>query len=227
MTKWYMITPECNYGMQDLKDMEGVYFKERILPVGAIVPLEWKGRQRIEDLYLPASYLIDYEPSAEDLPILYALWPSVRPLNYQAEFVPNARIGTPKNWAGGWYKISEPDEQRGMSSVPYAYAALCDVEGICKAGDLAFSGDIVPPAFFAGLSAAQMERLETIGLCSETWLNAWPRANRLGYNRVLARPVIERVGISKEEKENLLAKLPALAPKSETLEKVTINKRKK
>lgn len=218
-SKWYLISPECNFGMQDVKDTHGMYFKERILPVGTMVPLEWKGRQRIQDLYIPMNYLTEYEPTEEDLPILYALWPSLRPLNYKGVFVENHHIGSPGQWAGGWYKIAEPDALRNLSSVPYAYAALCDVEGICKAGDLAFSGDIVPPAFFAGMNPNQFERLESIGLVSETWFNQWPREKRVGYTRVLARPVMERVGISREQKEQLLAKFPALAPK-ETIQTV-------
>jgi hypothetical protein len=225
-SKWYLISPECNFGMQDLKDTHGMYFKERILPVGSIVPFEWKGRQRIQDLYLPMNYLTEYEPTEEDIPILYALWPSLRPLKYRGVVVENHHIGSPDNWASGWYKIAEPDELRGLSSVPYAYAALCDVEGICRAGDLAFSGDIIPPAFFAGLSTTQFERLESIGLASESWLNTWPRQYRVGYMRMLARPVMERVGVTKEQKDELLAKFPALAPKEETKTVVKTRKRK-
>lgn len=213
MTKWYLVAPECNYGMQDLKTTEGLYLAGRILPVGAIVPLEWKGLQRVNNLYLPAFQLLEYELAEDDLAILMALWPSVRPLNYRQPLVENSRIGSPDAWAGGWYKICYPDEKRNMSSVPYAYSALCDVEGICRVGDLAHSGEIVPAAFFAGLSLNQFDRLETIGLCSDTWLSTWPRQYRVGYMRELARPVMERVGVSRDEKEMLLAKFPALSPK--------------
>jgi len=213
LSNWYLVSPECVHGMQDLKSIEGVYIAERILPVGAIVPLEWKGKQRISDLYLPADQLINYSPVEDDWAILYALWPSLRPLNWKVEAVINSRIGQAGQWASGWYRICYPDPIRNMSSVPYGYTALCDVEGICKAGDVALSGDIVPAAFFTGLSLAQFERIESLGLCSESWLDSWPSPYRAGYLRNLARPVMERALISGEERAELMQKYPALAPK--------------
>lgn len=211
LSKWYIITPECNYGMQDLKDIHEVYIARRILPVGCMVPLEWKGKQLVQDIYLPANYLQAYEPTEDDWPILYALWSHLRPLNFKGVFVENHRLQD-----HAFYRICEPDEKRNMSSVPYAYAALCDVEGVCKAGDFARSGDIVPAKFFTGLSAEQMERLEAIGLCSETWLNQWPKEYRVGYWRTLARPVIEPYHPNKSERETLFEKYPQLAPKQES-----------
>lgn len=210
MSDWYIITPACSYGMQDVKTIDGIYEANRILPVGSIVPLEWKGRQRINDLYVPANYLEAYIPTDEDLPLLYMLWSSVKPDSYQASLADNPRIGKQGAWASGWYEICPPDERRNMSSVPYGVAALMDIEGVCKAGDMALVGDIVPAAFFAGLNAAQFDRLETIGLCSETWLSRFPMRERPNYLRHLARPAIRRVGVNAVQKAELLKKYPAL-----------------
>jgi hypothetical protein len=227
MSKWYIVMPSWElHGIQDTKMMDGVYIAERILPVGAMVPLEWKGQQRVRDLYLPSSYMEEYTPLEEDWPILYALWPSLRPLNYKGVFVPNSRVGTPEQWASGWYKISEPDGLRNMSSVPYGYAALCDIDGICRAGDIAMSGEIVPAAFFAGLNLEQFDRLETIGLCSQSWLNKWPERHS-HYMRGFARPVMERVMVSPSQKAALLEKYPALQAKNEVPETKTISRKTK
>jgi hypothetical protein len=215
-SKWYMVTPECGHGMQDLKDTYGVYLAGRILPVGSIIPLGWKGQQKIRDLYLPVNYLMDYDVQEEDWAILYALWPAMRPNDFTMPIVDNYRIQQNGEWVGAWYKIASPDEKRNMSSVPYAYAALADVEGVCKAGDLAFSGDIVPAAFFAGLDTNQFDRLLEIGLCSDSWLNTWPRQYRSGYLRELSRPVMEQVGVPKDEREMLYQKFPALRPQDKT-----------
>jgi hypothetical protein len=222
MSKWYMVTPECSYGMQDTKSTEGMYEANRILPVGSIVPFEWKGLQRIRDLYIPANYLVDYEPSEDDWPILYMLWPSLRPHNVQFSFVENPRIGNPDSWAAGWYQVQKPDAKRNMSSVPYGLAALCDVEGICKAGDVVMPGDIVPAPFFAGLSFSQFERLETIGLCSEQWLDTFDARWRGKYLQILARPAIERVAVSIPQRQALYEKFPAMSPqvKVEAIPKV-------
>lgn len=211
-SKWYMVTPECGHGMQDLKDSYGIYLAGRILPVGSIIPLEWKGWQKVRDLYLPVNYLSDYEVQEDDRAILYALWPATRPNDFTMPIVDNHRIRQNGNWLGTWYKIASPDEKRGMSSVPYAYSALCDVDGVCKAGDLAFSGDIVPAAFFAGLSAGQFDRLLEIGLCSDSWLSSWPKQYRGGYLREMARPVMEQVAVPRETREALYQKFPAMNP---------------
>lgn len=210
LSKWFMITPECGHGMQDLKDMHGIYLAGRILPVGSIIPLEWKGQQRVRDLYLPVNYLMDYDVQDEDWAILYALWPAIRPNDFTIPVVDNYRIQN----NGAWYKICEPDEKRNMSSVPYAYSALCDVEGICKAGDLAFSGEIVPASFFTGLNSNQFDRLLEIGLCSDSWLNTWPRQYRTGYLRDLARPVMEQVAVPREQRESLYQRFPAMNPQT-------------
>lgn len=212
MSDWYIVTKACIYGMQDVRTMDGIYEAGRILPVGSIVPLEWKGRRLIQDLYLPANFLEPYTPGDDDWPILYMLWPSVKPDSYTAKQVDNPRIGKQGTWAHGWYEICKPDAKRNMSSVPYGVTALLDVEGICTAGDTALVGDIVPAAFFAGLSAAQFDRLETIGLCSEAWLNQFPLEQHPDYYRHLARPVIRRVGVNATQKAELLKKYPALDP---------------
>jgi hypothetical protein len=211
MSDWYTIEPICVHGMQDTSDMDGLYISRRILPIGSIVPLEWKGRQRVNDLYLPATMLADYTPVAEDMALLYMLWPAIRPLSYKAEWQENSRIGTAGAWASGWYQIKEPDTRRYMTSVPYGVSALMDIEGICKAGDIAMAGDIVPAPFFAGLSIAQFDRLETIGLCSTSWLANYAKGV-WDYHRNYARPTIARVGVSASEKAALLEKYPAMNP---------------
>lgn len=209
---WYIVTKACIYGMQDVRTIDGMYEAGRILPVGSIVPLEWKGRRLIQDLYLPANFLEPYVPTDEDLLLLYMLWPSIRPSSYTAELVDNPRIGKRGAWTHGWYEIAKPDTKRNMTSVPYGIAALMDIEGVCKAGDIALAGDIVPSAFFAGLNSTQFDRLETIGLCSEKWLNQFPIQEHPDYHRHLARPAIRRVGVSATQKAELLKKYPALDP---------------
>jgi hypothetical protein len=210
---WYLITRFCVYGMQDTRDIEGMYTKGRILPIGSIVPQEWKGRQAIQDLYLPANYLEAYEPDESDWNILYMLWSGVRPNDFKAQWVENSRIkGANGQWAAGWYQIQAPDERRSMSSVPYGVSALMDVDGVCKAGDVAMAGDIVPAAFFAGLSYEQFDRLETIGLCSPSWLNNHPARARGDYLRHFARPVMQRVAVDPQRREMLYKKYPALNP---------------
>jgi hypothetical protein len=227
MSDWYIVTPACVYGMQDVRTIDGMYEAGRILPVGSIVPLEWKGRQLINDLYVPANYLESYTPTDEDMPLLYMLWPSIRPRSYTAELVDNPRVGRHGAWAHGWYEICKPDERRNMSSVPYGIAALMDIEGVCKAGDVALAGDIVPAAFFAGLSAVQVDRLETIGLCSETWLSRYPVKERPNYLRYYARAAIRRVGVTAEQKAALYERYPALNPNAvQETAKVKTTKRK-
>lgn len=213
MTKWYLVTPDWEmHGMQDDKDKDGLYIARRILPMGSMIPLEWKGLQAIRDLYLPANRLQEYKPTEEDWPILYMLWPSLRPDSFDVPLVENSRIGKQGAWASGWYKINAPDKQRNMSSVPLGVSALRDVEGVCKTGDMAMVGDIVPAAFFAGLSYAQFERLETIGLCSESWLASHELEKRAAYLRYWARPVMERVAVPLNERPALYAKYPAMNP---------------
>lgn len=213
MSDWYIAIPNRDFhGMEDARDMAGVYEKGRILPTGSIVPLEWKGRQAINDLYLPAHYLEEYNPSAEDMALLYMLWPAVRPASFPIALVDNPRIGTSEKWAGGWYQVQAPHIKSRLCSVPYGLAALMDIEGVCQAGDIALVGDIVPAPFFAGLNLAQFERLETMGLTSVQWLNRFPLDNRADYLRKIARPAIARVAIATHEKEALYQKFPAMNP---------------
>lgn len=217
MSKWYLITTEEFHGIQDLQTTEGMYIAERILPVGSIVPLEWKGRQRVEDLYLPMDAMREYTPTQEDWPILYALWPSLRPLDYQTP-----QLAAPSH---AWYKITPPDARRNMSSVPFAYSALCDVEGVCKQGDLAHCGDIVPSAFFTGMNLAQMERLETVGLCATSWIDVHPPDYRAVYMKGFARPAIERVGLDPIRKLEMLEKFPAMQVSQKTISKLFSRKK--
>lgn len=226
MHNWYLISPECSAGMENGDGtIEGMYIDRRILPIGSMVPLEWKGRQRIRDIYLPAHQLMEYEPEEEDWAILYMLWPAVRPDNSVFLSVSNNRIGTEGAWASGWYRILEPDPAKRFSSVPWGVSALCNIEGICQAGQLAMVGDIVPAAFFSGLSPEQFDRLETIGLCSAKWLATYEQHYRAEYLRKLATPVMERIGVSLQEREVLYAKFPAMRPAS--VDTPTIVKQKK
>jgi hypothetical protein len=213
MSDWYIAIPNRDFhGMEDARDMEGVYCKGRILPTGSIVPLEWKGRQAINELYLPAGYLEEYTPSHEDMALLYMLWPAIRPHGFSASLVDNMRVGSPGKWASGWYQIQAPHAKSRMCSVPYGVAALMDVEGVCKAGDIALVGDVVPAPFFAGLTMGQFDRLETTGLTSLEWLARFPSDNRAEYIRKVARPVIARIAVASHEKEALLEKFPAMNP---------------
>jgi hypothetical protein len=228
MSDWYIAIPNRDFhGMEDAKDMDGVYIKGRVLPTGSIVPLEWKGKQAINDLYLPANYLEPYTPSHDDMALLYMLWPAMRTTSYQASFVENMRIGRDGQWASGWYQVVAPHEKSRMCSVPYGIAALMDIDGICKAGDVAMVGDIVPAPFFAGLNFAQFDRLETTGLTSLEWLSRFPVGNRAEYLRRIARPAIARVAVTAHEKAALLEKYPAMNPQAiQEIPKFKTSKRK-
>jgi hypothetical protein len=209
--KWYLITPECSLGMENPISIEGMYEVRRILPVGTIIPAIWKYSHDIENLYLPANYLAETEPSEKDYALLYMLWPQTRPNRLAIPFVENPYIGNPETWVNVWYEIQGMNHKR-LSSVPYGVSALMDIEGVCKAGQVAKTGDIVPAAFFAGLSTEQFEQFLRMGIVSQSWLSNYPAHYRAEYMQVFARPVMARAALSPYQKEALYEQFSAMAP---------------
>lgn len=209
--RWYMVTPECSSGMQDLKTIPDVYEAGRILPPGSIVPESWKGARAVQDLYMPKNYLVPYEPTEADYPLLYMIWPNERPRAYKVADVENPAISD-----NAWFEVLAPDAKRNMSGIPYGLSALRDVAGVCKAGQMATVGGIVPSAFFTGLNIFQLEQIQQTGVISNDWLDGYRHEQKVEYLRFLARPLIRRAYPTKTEKQALYEKFPAMNPANVT-----------
>ncbi len=208
--RWSRITQQCSLGMGNARRIAGVYLEGRILPVGTIIPENFKGLADIENIYIPSNYLAPYEPDESDYPMLYMLWPQTKPKGYKAELQDTLE-------ENAWYEIASPSKRSGhigLSSVPYGLSALMDTEGVCKAGQMAIVGDIVPSQFFSGLSALHLEQFQRMGAVALRWLADYAPNQRAEYMKELAWPVIRRVYPSKDERIALYSQFPASNPET-------------
>lgn len=160
--KWYVVLRKG--GMSALHTIEGIRIEGRQVLGGLIIPGLWFrdiGDSDFESLFVKGYRSIEaYNPSAEELPILFSLYPAMAPKTLKP-------VG---NGAGSlqnkWYRVASHVQ------VAWGVAALCTVAGVCKAGDVAYEGDVVPAQWFSGLSKEQLSRLERTGARSDVWFDA-------------------------------------------------------
>ena len=160
---WYVVRRA--QGITATTDIYGIREKDKHAFGGAIIPGMWF--RDVSDAVLQETIIQGYEaieaynPSDEELPILWTVYPATMPKTVK---VVAGGAGSLKN---KWYKIA-PNNETSIAGI----AALCTVKGVCKAGEIAQRGDVIPAQWFSGLSIQQLELLENRGVMSAAWLNA-------------------------------------------------------
>lgn len=158
---WYIVMRKGT--LATTSTIEGIRQIDKKVLVGTILPGEFfrdVPDTVFNDLFVGGYRAIEaYTPSAEELPLLYTLYPKAMPKSVP---VPANGASSLKN---KWYKVNSHD------FMLWGVTALATVKGICKAGDTAFAAEIVPAQFFAGLSIEQLNRLERIGAASPIVMN--------------------------------------------------------
>lgn len=160
--EWYVLL--YHRGSTSTTEIEGIRFADKLITGGMIVPGLWfrdVSDGDFENIFINGYNAIEaYTPSAEELPILYSLYPAMMPKGLKPA------VNGALSLKNKWYKVAQ------HSQVVWGVAALCTVKGVCKAGDVAFAGDIVPSQWFAGLSKDQLNRMERMGARSSIWFDA-------------------------------------------------------
>jgi hypothetical protein len=198
--KWYVTNRHLNSAIGAI---DGIRQTDKIAYAGTIVPGEWfklVNDQIFDDLLVNGYEAITaYQPPMEELPLLYTLYPATRPKTVKAAEHGGLSL---KN---KWYRVPEHE------AMVYGIAALVSIEGVCKAGDVAWPGDVIPAQWFAGLSIENIGRLERLGATSQLWLNGQDpsiQARYMGW----VKPQILRIAPNIIELQNLYAKYPGANP---------------
>lgn len=196
-----------NEALSATTTIEGVRLaKNNSVAKGAVVPLEYFGAvppDRFSNL-LARGDIVPYSPKDSELEILYTCYPAVIPKGAKFTSQPNGIM----SYQRAWYIVRD--------TVPYGLAALCDIAGICKTGDVAMAGDIVPAKFFAGLTMEQFNRLEVCGLITDRYLESLaPDVLK----RLKHEGFVYRSSPDKYELQGLYEKFPAMNPENKTSKK--------
>lgn len=203
--KWYVVTHNRPIN-SSLGAIDGVRMADKKAFPGTIIPGLWfdmVNDSDFENLFIQGHNAITpYSPSADELPLLYTLFPATRP-NRGLKAVERGGLALKNKW----YRVSE------HVAMLYGVAALVKVEGVCDAGDVAMAGDIIPAAFFAGLSIEQINVLERDTVYSKEWLDSQSREFRARFMRA-KKPQIMRVAPSPMELINLYKRYPGANPES-------------
>jgi hypothetical protein len=198
--QWYVANRRINSSSGAI---DGIRMADKFVQPGVIIPGDWfklVNDQVFDDLFVNGYEAITvYQPTAEELPVLYTLYPATRPKMVKAA----ERGGI--DLKNKWYRVATHD---GMV---YGIAALCTIEGVCKAGDVAYAGDVIPAAFLAGLSIENISRLERSGAVSMAWVNGQTPDLQAQYMAKL-QPQLVRLAPNPIELQNLYAKYPGANP---------------
>lgn len=199
--EWYVVLRKG--GLSSLTDIEGVRLMDKDVMGGAIVPGLWfrdVPDADFESIFISGYHAIQaYSPSAEELPILYTLYPAMMPKSVKMPGNSAARL------QNKWFKVASHKQ------MVYGVAALCTVQGVCKAGDVALAGDIVPGQWFAGLTIDQLNLMERCGARSAIWFDAQAPEYRA---RSGHKAPIERYPANPIETLSLYEKFPGANPKA-------------
>lgn len=203
--KWYVVTHKQPLN-STLGAITGIRMAEKNAFPGTIIPGAWFDMVNDDDFH---NLLIDgygavtpYEPSADELPLLYTLFPATRPKSGLKVATNGGLVLKNK-----WYRVSE------HVAMLYGIAALVKVDGVCAAGEVAFGGDIIPSHWLAGLSIEQINVLERDTVYSQEWLNAQSREFRAKFMRS-NKPQLLRISPSPMELKNLYKRFPGADPKA-------------
>ncbi len=200
--KWYVANRHINSASGAI---DGIRQVDKVAYTGTIIPGEWfklVNDQIFEDLFVNGySAITAYQPSAEELPLLYTLYPATRPKTMNAAENGGLRL---KN---KWFRVPEHE------AMVYGVTALCTVDGVCKAGDIVFPGDVIPAQFLAGLSIENISRLERLGATAQAWLQSQDAALQARYMSWI-KPQLLRITPQAIELQNLYAKFPGANPDS-------------
>lgn len=201
--KWYVVTHKRPIN-SSLGAIDGIRLAEKFAFPGTIIPGAWFDMVRdsdFNDLFIDGYQAISaYTPSSEELPLLYTLFPATRPKTSI-----KAAVNGGLSLKNKWYRVTE------HHAMLYGVAALVTVEGVCKAGDVAFAGDIIPSHWFAGLTLQQINVLERDTVYSKEWVNSQSREFVTQFMRA-NKPQIVRVAPEPMELINLYKRYPGANP---------------
>lgn len=206
--KWYIV---CNDPLGATVAIEGVRIVKNISAIrGYIIPHEYFAATPVDrvQLLLERGDIQAYQPQDDELEILYTCFPALVPKS--AKFKRQGTINHKE-----WYQVG--------AFLPYGLAALVDIDGICKRGDVAFEGDIIPRAFLSALSMEQVARLESQGLVANRYLESLAPDVRKKRRLVGA---IQRYFPDRYQLQDLMKQFPAMNPNhvtkndTEELEKI-------
>lgn len=195
--KWYRV---INDPLTATTRIDGIRLPKTVsLRKGDIAPLEYfsaMSPDRFETM-IKRGDMQAYHPKDNELEILYSCYPATIPVGAKFKIKPDGIMA----FARAWYQLND--------ALPYGLAALIEIKGICKVGDTAFPGDIVPAKFFAALSMEQFNQLEGYGLSFASYLESLAPDVR-----ELFRPsgYLNRVAPNKFELPSLYEKFPAMNP---------------
>lgn len=184
-------------------DTEGIRKEGKRLFAGAMIPAEWV--QDVPDTHLPILFdseaqggmaLFDaYEPDTEDELILYTVFPAIKP---------PVRFKQLYDGSTKWFRVTR--------DVPYGIAALRSVDGICKAGDIAYEGDIIPIQWLSALPYDAIRRLSDTGLRSLQWAQGLNNEQVKILKGMAKYPVIVTYRPTSHELETLYEQYPGTHP---------------
>lgn len=176
LEQWYCVA--WNKSISAGTSIDGIRIAGQVLHTGAMLPREWLQdvpNSRLKMLFDKRQHgLFDaYEPSADDELILYSAYPALKPsIRFKNQFEGKAQ----------WYQVTK--------NAPFGIAALRTVDGVCKVGDVAKAGDIIPSQWLSALDYGQIRRLCTEGLRSRHFVKTLPQEQAKLLNQSMTFPLL-------------------------------------
>lgn len=198
--KWYIV---CNETLSAGTTIEGIRTAKTLSARKLdVVPVEYFGAVSPDrfDILINRGDIQPYKPSDNELELLYTCYPACIPKGAKFKVKADGIMA----YARAWYQLND--------AMPYGLAALVDIAGVCKVGDVVMAGEIVPAKFFAALSLEQFQLLEHYGLMSLSRYEALSTEQR---GKIKPNGYLARYAPNVYELQGLHERFPAMSPQIE------------
>ena len=213
LSEWYTVS-WGNSINSSLGSIDGIRNDNTILTAGDIVPRDWFNLVPANRLALvidDMNAFDTYEIDADEESLLYTVYPAKKP---EVNFAAKHRLRRSQ-----WFRVS--------STCPVGIMALRTVDGVCKVGDVAMAGDIIPSQWLSGLDMDAINRLCNSGLRSHKWELSLTSEQQKMLNDARDKPLLIRFNPPPSHLKGLYAKYPGTrsdfkkpTPKRKTKKKV-------
>lgn len=156
--QWYEIHHTGAQGLNAATDIDGIRVQNASAWSGDVIPGRWfddTPDDRLEIILQGRQMAAPYQPQDKEYPLLYTIYPGMIPDG--ATF--NSASDGPAHYKNKWYQVHIFEINSLIGGAYNGLAALVTVPGICKAGQVAAPGDIVPVQWFSALDSQQFRCL--------------------------------------------------------------------
>lgn len=153
--KWYKVTQGAKHGLRASTTIEGIRVIESVAWTGWVIPGRYFDDLSDSQLGLIVNMppngrgaAVPYDPETDEYLVLYTIFPAMLPSSRTIEIA--------QDYGKRFVRV-RPNAFNGL-------LALCDVPGVCEAGQVAEIGEVIPMKWFSGLDQQQFAKLVELDL---------------------------------------------------------------